>query len=116
MGLGKTAATLALHLIHPPKTPSDGVPLDEKEWGPIAGKQVRLGVRARRFFSRRLGSLFSQRRTYRSRNTDPLFENLYFQVSDGLFTAYMASHLLMLIFRGPPRLYLKPPVRGYFLS
>ncbi|CAM9715351.1 unnamed protein product, partial [Ectocarpus sp. 12 AP-2014] len=40
MGLGKTAATLCLHLIHPPKTPAPGVPLDEKEWGPILGKQA----------------------------------------------------------------------------
>ncbi|CAN0135201.1 unnamed protein product, partial [Ectocarpus sp. 8 AP-2014] len=40
MGLGKTAATLCLHLIHPPRTPAPGVPLDEKEWGPILGKQA----------------------------------------------------------------------------
>lgn len=48
MGLGKTAATLALHLINPPKTPSEGVPLDEAEWGPITGAQVRT-VRTERF-------------------------------------------------------------------
>ncbi|CAN0213082.1 unnamed protein product, partial [Hapterophycus canaliculatus] len=40
MGLGKTAATLCLHLIHPAKTPAPGVPLDPKEWGPIMGAQA----------------------------------------------------------------------------
>eukprot|EP00903_Cladosiphon_okamuranus_P014611 g13549.t1 len=40
MGLGKTAATLTLHLLNPPNTPSDQVPLDEKEWGPITGEQA----------------------------------------------------------------------------
>lgn len=44
MGLGKTAATLALHLVNPAKTPSEGVPLDEKEWGNISGAQVRVRV------------------------------------------------------------------------
>lgn len=43
MGLGKTAATLALHLVNPAKTPSEGVPLDENEWGTISGAQVRDG-------------------------------------------------------------------------
>ncbi|CAN0010429.1 unnamed protein product [Ectocarpus sp. 4 AP-2014] len=41
MGHDKTAGTLALHLTHQPQTPSPGVPLDEREWGPITGKQVR---------------------------------------------------------------------------
>eukprot|EP00904_Undaria_pinnatifida_P006227 jgi/Undpi1/2734/HiC_scaffold_14.g06112.m1 len=40
MGLGKTAATLALHLVNPAKTPSEGVPLDENEWGTISGAQA----------------------------------------------------------------------------
>ncbi|CAM9295911.1 unnamed protein product, partial [Sphacelaria rigidula] len=40
MGLGKTAATLVLHLLNSPKTPSGNVPLDPKEWGPIAGAQA----------------------------------------------------------------------------
>lgn len=40
MGLGKTAATLVLHLINPAKTPAPGVPLDEEEWGSIGGYQV----------------------------------------------------------------------------
>lgn len=47
MGLGKTAATLAVHLIHPPKTPREGVPLDETEWGPISGTQVLAQARFR---------------------------------------------------------------------
>lgn len=34
-GLGKTAAVLALILLHPPETPSCDASLDEKEWGAI---------------------------------------------------------------------------------
>jgi len=78
MGLGKTAATLALHLINPAKTPSEGVVLDEKEWGPIAGKQVRSMLPVLNWTHR----LFVLCGSTGWRNTAPWFDNAYFQVSD----------------------------------